>query len=172
MGILNKLFSRKKEPDFPPKPKWRPNLPIDIDLIFEKTKYYTGEKIQFAIFQYGTVTYFGNRVENIEKSAKETLDKIYNFHPDFNPILMDDENYLIEYSQPGFTIVFENEIKSHWSYIERNHLDGICPEEVLINAQGQSNVFDDIGKISLFGRSKMFMDAQAPLVVKTYDPNK
>jgi hypothetical protein len=160
------------EKDFPPKPKWKPNLPVDIELIYDKAKYYTGDKLQFAIFQNGTVTFFSNKVDNIEDSAKASLDKIYNFHPDFKPMTMDDGNYLIEYSQPAFTIVFKDEIEKHWDYIDRNHQDGICRDEVLINAQGQHNVFDSVGKICLFGRAKMFMDAQAPKVVKTFDPTR
>ncbi len=83
---------------------------------------------------------------------------------------MDDGNYLIEYSQPAFTIVFKDEIETYWDYIEKNHQDGICNAEVLINAQGQHNVFDRVGKICLFGRAKMFMDAQAPKIVKVFDP--
>jgi hypothetical protein len=85
---------------------------------------------------------------------------------------MDDENYLITYSQPAFTIVFKDEVEKYWEYIDKNHQDGICRDEVLINAQGQQNVFDRIGKICLFGRAKMFMDAQAPEIIKTFDPTK
>lgn len=29
--------TRKEEIDFPPKPKWKPNLSIDIDLIYKTT---------------------------------------------------------------------------------------------------------------------------------------
>jgi len=170
MGFFDKLFKGDKKNDFPPKPKWKPTLSVDIELIYTKTKYYTGDKLQFAIFQHGTVTFFSDTVDNIEESAKASLDKIYNFHPDFKPLTMDDGNYLIEYSQPAFTIVFKEEIEKHWDYIDKNHQDGICRAEVLINAQGQHNVFDEIGKICLFGRAKMFMDAQAPKVIKTFDP--
>jgi len=156
--------------DFPPKPKWKPNLPVDIELIYEKARYYTGDKLQFAVFKNCTITFFSNKVDNIQDSAKASLDKIYNFHPDFKPMTMDDGNYLIEYSQPAFTIVFKDEIENHWDYIDKNHQDGICRAEVLINAQGQHNVFDSVGKICLYGRAKMFMDAQDPKVVKTFDP--
>ncbi|CAN5553526.1 hypothetical protein BH11BAC3_BH11BAC3_20060 [soil metagenome] len=161
---------RERETDFPPKPKWKPNLPVNIELIYEKAKYYTGEKLQFAVFQNGTITFFSNKVKDIEDSAKASLDKIYNSHPDFNPMTMDDGNYLVEYSQPAFTIVFKDEIENHWDYIDKNHQNGICREEVLINVQGQHNIFDSVGKICLFGRAKMFMDAQTPKVVKTFDP--
>ena len=162
--------NKQGDTDFPPKPKWKPDLPVDIERIYEKARYYTGDKLQFAVFQNGTVAFFSNKVDSIEDSAKVTLDKIYNAHPDFKPMTMDDGNYLIEYSQPAFTIVFKDEIEGNWDYIDKNHQDGICREEVLINAQGQHNVFDSVGKICLFGRAKMFMDAQAPKVIKTFDP--
>ncbi|MEO5591962.1 MAG: hypothetical protein ABIR15_15895 [Chitinophagaceae bacterium] len=168
------LNTTKKSNDtgsrFPPRPKWKPNLPIDIDLIYQKAKYYTNGKLQFAVFQNGTVTFFSNRVDNVADSAKNSLDKIYNFHPDFSEMVMDDGNYIIEYSQPAFTIVFKEEIAKNWDYIEKNHQDGLCDKEVLINEAGQQNVFDNIGKICLFGRAKMFMDAQSPKVVKTFNP--
>jgi hypothetical protein len=170
MKLFDSIFKRKKEQDFPPIPKWRPELPVDRDLIYEKAKYYTGDKLQFAIFELGTVVYFSNKIIDIDEAAKLCLDQIYNSHPDFKPIKMNDGNYLIEYSHPAFTIVFQEEIENHWKYIDKHHQDGLCPAEVLINAQGAHNVFDDIGKIGLFGRAKMFMDAQSPKIVRTFDP--
>ncbi|RAJ87427.1 hypothetical protein CLV59_101177 [Chitinophaga dinghuensis] len=157
---------------FPPVPEWKPDLPVDIDQILEKVKYYTDEKIQFAIFKNGTVTYFGEEVENIRESAVAILEQIFNYHPDFAPRFMDDRNIIIEYSQPAFTLVFEEEINQHWDYIEANHQKGICKDEVLVDDQGRQNVFDRIGKICLFGRAQMFMDAQAPEVVKIFEPRK
>lgn len=172
MKLLNRIFKPKKAVNFPPKPKWKPKLPIDKELIYKKAKHYTADKLQFAVFQHGTVVYFLNRIVDLNESAKVSLDKIYNSHPDFNPIKMNDGNYLVEYSHPAFTIVFKEDIENHWGYIDQNHQDGICPAEVLINAQGMHNVFDDIGKIGLFGRAKMFMDAQLPKIVMTFDPIK
>lgn len=170
MGLFNNLFKKNTvTKDFPPKPKWKPNTPVDINLIMKSVKYYTDERIQIAIMKYGTVILFPDRVENIKTEAKNTLEKIYNSHPDFNPKTMDDGNYLIEYNHPAFTIVFKSEIDNHWSYIEENHLDGVCRDEVLINNNGERNVFNKIGKICLYGRSKMFMDAQEPEVAMTFN---
>ena len=170
MSLFDQLFRRKKEFDFPPKPKWRPNLPVDIEAIFDKARFYTGDKLQLAIFQNGTVVFFADRVDDIAQSALNTIDRIYNAHPDFKPIAMDDGNYLVEYSQPAFTIVFKSETDTYWSYIEKNHQNGVCTAEVLINSTGQHNVFDRLGKICLYGRAKMFMDAQSPKVVKIFEP--
>jgi hypothetical protein len=172
MKLFDRLLKKEKEEkDFPPKPKWRPNLPIDLELILDRAKCYTGHKLQLAIFKFGTVVIFPNRVDNFTEQALITLDKIYKSHPDFKPVTMDDENFLIEYSQPAFTIVFKDELEKYWDYIDKNHQDGICHDEVLINGQGQHNVFDKIGKICLFGRSKMFMDAQDPQVILSFEPN-
>jgi len=170
MNLFKKFFKTVEKAPFPPRPKWRPDLFIDIDRITDSAKYYTGHKLQLAIFQYGTVALLAKRSDNVEHDAKDFLNKIYNFHVDFKPITMDDGNYLIEYLQPAFNIVFKDEVENHWKYIEKHHLEGLCNDEVLLNGQGQANVFDNIGKICLFGRAKMFMDAQDPVVVNTFDP--
>ena len=173
MGLFSNLFKGNSEEEkrFPPIPKWRPNTPINHDKILETAKYYTNGKLQLGVFKYGTVAFFSTPISDIEAASKIFLDKIYNFHPDFKPLTMDDGNYLVEYSQPAFTIVYQDELESHWAYIEKNHHQGICTDEVLINGNGQHNVFDRIGKICLFGRAKMFMDAQDPEIVKTFDPS-
>jgi hypothetical protein len=172
MGLFSNLFRKngKGEKRFPPIPQWRPNTPIDHQRILETAKYYTNGKLQLGVFKNGTVAFFASPMPDIVNEAKICLDKIYNFHPDFKPLTMDDGNYLVEYSQPAFTIVFKDELENYWDYIEENHQQGICTDEVLINGKGERNVFDKIGKICLFGRAKMFMDAQAPEVVKTFDP--
>lgn len=84
-----------------------------MKLILEKAKYYTGEKLQIAVFKYGTIVIFPERVSDIYSSALKTLDLVYNSHPDFNPVEMDDGNYLIEYTQLAFMIVFKDEIEKH-----------------------------------------------------------
>ncbi|MGF7041048.1 hypothetical protein [Mucilaginibacter lappiensis] len=172
MGLLSNLFRVRPEEKkrFPPVPQWQPNTPIDIDRILKTARYYTDDKLQLGIFKYGTVAFFSTRIDDIEEGSKICLDKIYNFHADFKPLTMDDGNYLIEYSQPAFTIVFNDELENHWDYIEKNHQQGVCTDEAILNARGQANVFDRIGKICLFGRAKMFMDAQDPEIVKPFDP--
>lgn len=173
MGLFSNLFkgNPREKKRFPPIPQWRPNTPIDLDRILETAKYYTNGKLQLGMFKYGTIAFFASPIQDIANEAKICLDKIYNSHPDFKPLTMDDGNYLIEYSQPAFTILFKDELETYWDYIEKNHQLGICTDEVLINGKGERNVFDKIGKICLFGRAKMFMDAQAPEVVKMFDPN-
>ena len=173
MGLLSNLFRvrpEEKKKHFPPIPQWRPDTPINHHDILDRARYYTDNRLQLGVFRYGTVAFFATHVSDIEKEAKECLDKIYHYHADFKPINMDDGNYIIEYSQPAFTIVFQHELDAHWDYIEKKHRQGVCSDEVLINGKGQHNVFDRIGKICLFGRAKMFMDAQGPEIVKVFDP--
>jgi len=145
-------------------------VPVDIDRIVKTAAFYTGNKLQLAVFKFGTVVLLTNRTENIDASAKDILNQIYHSHPDFKPRLMDDGNYLVEYRLPAFTIVFKDKLEANRAYIDKNYMQGICTAEVLINKQGAQNVFDDTGKTCLFGRAQMFMDAQEPLVVKTFDP--
>ena len=101
---------------------------------------------------------------------QEILDKVYRYHADFNPQAMDDGNILISYSQPAFSIVFKDEFDSHREYIEQHYLDGVVRDEVLLNANGEPNRLDERGVIGLFGRARMFLDAQDPEILQIWRP--
>lgn len=179
VGIISLTLGRKGKPqmqdetqdnDFPPKPKWKPALPIDIERTVKTFAYYCDNKKSFVVFKNGTCVIVSENSPQPGKEAEETLGKIYNFHPDFNTQAMDDRNFLVRYSQPGFSIVFKDEFEKNKDYIEQHHLEGLTRDEVLLDAQGRPNKFDDRGKIGLFGRARMFLDAQNPIVVKTWKP--
>ena len=157
--------------DFPPKPKWKPNVPVDIQRTINVFAYYTNRKRIFAVFAHGTCVLLPEDSKDTEKEAKEILDKVYHYHPDFNPQAMDDGNFLISYSQPAYSVVFKDELEANRDYIEENHLDGVVRAEVLLNAKGEPNKFDERGKTGLFGRARMFLDAQNPVVVQVWKPD-
>lgn len=165
------LGSGKLPDDFPPKPKWKPNVPVDIERTIQTFAYYSDKKKAFAVFQNGTCVLIPDGSSNLESAAKEILNKVYNYHPDFNPQSMDDGNFMVGYSQPAYSIVFKDEFEKNRDYIDQNHLDGVVRAEVLLNANREPNKFDDTGKIGLFARSRMFLDAQNPVVVKIWKPN-
>jgi hypothetical protein len=164
------LGSEKLSDDFPPKPKWKPNLPVDIEKTVQTFAYYSDKKKTFVVFENGTCVLIPDGSSVPENTAKEILGKVYNYHPDFNPQVMDDGNFMISYSQPAYSIVFKDEFEKNRDYIEQNHLDGLVRAEVLLNAKREPNKFDDIGKIGLFARARMFLDAQNPVVVKIWKP--
>lgn len=166
-----KLGSAKTPEDFPPKPKWKPNLPVDIERTIQTFAYYSDKKRTFAVFQNGTCVLIPDGSSNLESAAKEILNKVYNYHPDFNPQAMDDGNFMVSYSQPAYSVVFKDEFEKNRDYIEQNYSDGWVRDEVLLNENGKSDKFDDRFKIGLFARSRMFLDAQSPVVVKIWKPN-
>jgi hypothetical protein len=160
----------QEDADFPPKPKWRPTIPVNIARTIEAFCYYTDRKKTFAVFANGTCVLLPDGTSQPEKDAKEILNKVYNYHPDFKPQSMDDGNFLVSYSQPAFSVVFKDEVEKNQAYIDKNHLDGVVRAEVLLNAKGEANKFDQMGKIGLFGRARMFLDAQNPVVVRVWKP--
>lgn len=168
MSIFDK-FKKKKEPSkrFPPVPDWKPEYPQPIRSIVERIKYYTGDKKDFAVFKYGTCAILNDGLsdEDCHKFAKEVLSQIYNYHPDMNPLNMDDGNILVRYNHPAVNVVLESHVSQHWESIDKNHQRALATDEVLITPLG-NNVFDDFGKKALFGRCFMFMDAQKPEVVE------
>ena len=169
-GVRQASAVSGEDADFPPKPKWKPTVPVNIPKTIETFAYYTNQKRDFAVFTHGTCVVLPGGSKDPEKDAKEILDKVYRYHPDFNPQAMDDGHFMVSYSQPAFSIVFKEELEAHRDYIDRNHLDGVVRAEVLLNAKGEPNKFDDPGKIGLFGRARMFLDAQTPVVIQICRP--
>lgn len=172
LGFLASMFGDNKKPDdFPPKPKWKPNVPVDLAVIAERARYYTNAQKTVVLFRHGTCVILPADHAKPEEEAREVLDRVYRFHPDFNPLLMDDGNFTVSYSQPNcFSIVTAAEFEKNREYIRKNHLDGVVKDEVLLNAERQPNVFDERGMLGLFGRARMFLDAQKPEVIRVIRP--
>jgi hypothetical protein len=164
-------FKKKQPPDkpdqFPPVPKWRPEIIQPLDQIIDRVAYYTNRKKDFAVFRYGTCVLLpdGLSQEKAVEIAKDVLSLIFNYHPDMKPRDMDDGNIAIQYNHPALNVVLSSVASKHWAEIERMHLDALATHEVLMTPLGP-NKFDDFGKKALFGRCFMFMDAQAPEVVQ------
>lgn len=164
------FFKKKKlspEPpkQFPPVPKWRPSIQQPLERIADRLRYYTDNSRDFAVFRNGTCVLLdeGLTDEEAEVFAKDVLQRIFNAHPDMNPLDMDDGNVLVRYNHPAVNIVLEDVAQANWSVIENFHQDALATHEVLITPLG-TNVFDAFGKKALFGRCYMFMDAQDPHV--------
>src|SRR4051812_20113406 len=157
----------KKKPKFPPVPEWKPSICQPIDRIVERMLHYTDGKRDIAVFQNGTCVVLPAGLDDAQAEAfsRECLSKIFNYHPDMNPMTMKDGNILVQYNHPAVNVVLSDIVKEHWSEIDSNHQKALATSEVLMTPLGQ-NVFDEFGKKALFGRCFMFMDAQRPVVTK------
>lgn len=153
--------------DLPPVPLWRPSFQQPLDRIIDRFRYYTDGKNDFAVFRNGTCAIVDNGLPETAAAASATgiLAEIFGFHPDMNPADMDDGNIMVRYNHPAFNVVLSDVAAAHWSEIDAHHQQALTPDEVLITPLGP-NKFDDFGKKALFGRCYMFMDAQAPHVVR------
>lgn len=129
--------------------------------------YYLGEERDFAVFEHGTCALLedGLSDEDAIAAAKSILHNIFHYHPDMNPQPMEDGNILVTYNHPAFNVVLADIVTANWSEIDRCHQQALATDEVLMTPMGP-NVFDDFGKKALFGRCFMFMDADAPKVVR------
>jgi hypothetical protein len=161
-------FRKKKglEMGFPPVPAWKPDTQQPIEKIVERLGYYTNNQRDIAVFRNGTCVILNDGLSNSDahKYAREVLHKIYHYHPDMNPVSMDDGNILVKYNHPGVNVVLESHVKEYWDLIEGNFQRALTTAEVLMTPLG-ANMFDDFGKKALYGRCFMFMDAQNPEVI-------
>jgi len=164
---------KKKEPPqeppkrFPPVPAWRPAITQPLDQIIDRLSFYTNGQRDIAALTHGTCVLLPDGLSDAaaEKFACDVLSKIFNYHPDMNPMPMKDGNVLVQYNHPAVNLVLGSVAAEHWAEIDNNHQRALATDEVLITPLG-SNVFDDFGKKALFGRCFMFMDAQDPRVTR------
>jgi len=160
-------FFGKKRKVFPPIPEWQPLFVPNPEDIIATFQYYVNRKKDFIVFKNGTIAITEDNLDDEQaiNAAKQTLEKIFNYHPDMKPQSMDDGNILISYNHPAYNIVFEKMAQDYWKDIDANHLKALSTDEVLITPLGP-NKFDDFGKKALWGRCYFFMDAQNPEVLK------
>ncbi len=151
--------------DFPPVPKWMPEIEMPLDLIVDRLKYYTDGKVDFVVFSHSTCVIVSDSLTDAEAKAEavQTLAKIFNYHPDMNPTNMDDGNILVRYNHPACNVVLAEVTDRYWREIDGKHQSALARDEVLMTSLGP-NKFDDFGKKALFGRCYFFMDAKNPVV--------
>lgn len=167
-GFLNKkTVPEEPAPQFPPVPEWRPSIVQPIDKIAARLKHYTSGTHDFAFFTHGTIAVLpdGLTESQAEDHAKDALSKVFHAHPDMQPLPMNDGNILIRYNHEIVNLVLHEVAEQYWAEIKSEHQRALARDEVLITPLGQ-NKFDDFGMKALFGRCFMFMDAQAPAVVR------
>lgn len=163
--VLGSANAMAQSDVFPPVPTWQPEFRVDNDIVLERMRFYTDEARDLAIFTNGTAVLLpdGLSDEDAIAYANEVLSRIYNAHPDMNPMPMNDGNLVIAYNHPAYNVVIASFIEPRMDEVRVRHLDGLATDELLMTPLG-ANVFDDLGMMALYGRSFMFMDAQDPRV--------
>lgn len=161
------------ETDFPPRPAWQPEFKITNDLVEDRMSYYLDDRADFVIFQNGTTVVLPEGLNDAQAiaHAKRVLDAVYNFHPDFHPMAMDDGNLLIKYNHPAYNIVIDAFAEAHMDKIESQQANALAKDEVIIGPEG-TNKFDPFLMKALYGRTFMFMDGHAPIIERIYRRKK
>src|SRR5690348_9778029 len=95
--------------DFPPTPKWKPNVPVDIPRTVTTFAYYSNRQKPFVVFAHGTCVPVANDSANPEQEARKLLDGVFHSHPDFRSQQMDDGNWSVIYSGVACSVVFQDE---------------------------------------------------------------
>lgn len=168
LGLGDVAASETKN-TFPPVPQWKPNFFAPADQILERMVYYTDNNRDIVLFKNGTSVVLPEGLSDVEadKFALGVLSKIYNYHPDMNPVLMDDGNILVQYNHPAYNVVINGFAEKHMEAIRKHHMEALATSEVLITSLGP-NKFDDFAMKALYGRTFMFIDAKNPQIVRLY----
>lgn len=162
--------AREVDDEASPKPAWKPEIAMDLPRTVEACAYYVDYKKSFVVFSHGTCVLLPEASVHAEEDARRILKTVSRYHPDFHAHKMNDGHFLVNFSQPACIIVFRDEYEKNRDLIEKNHLGGLVGAEVLVDDQGQPNKFDERLKVGLYGRARMFLDAEDPVIVKIWRP--
>jgi hypothetical protein len=167
LGLSGPVAAEDKQ--LPPVPKWKPGFSASVDDQLERMIHYTNQEKDLAQFKNGTIVILEDGLDDLKAKlyAEEVLSKIFNYHPDMNPVNMKDGNILVQYNHPAYNVVITKFTQKHIDLIKSKHLEALATDEVLITGSGQ-NKFDEFGMQALYGRAFMFMDAQDPEIIKLY----
>jgi len=167
LGLSGSAIAEEKQ--FPPVPNWKPSFSASIESQLERMVFYTNQDKDLAQFSNGTIVILEDGLDDTEarQYANEVLSKIFNYHPDMNPVNMKDGNILVQYNHPAYNVVLTEFTQKHMDVIKSKHLDALATDEVLITGLGH-NKFDEFSMLALYGRAFMFMDAQSPELVRLY----
>ena len=148
-------------------PDWRPDIVQPLDRVVERLRSYTDDKRDLAVFEHGTAVLLPDGLDDAaaDAFARRALHDATHRHPDMTPVPMNDGNLLVRYGERVANVVMYEVAVQHRDTIDANHLRALVAGEMLLTPQG-ANLFDDFGKQALFGRCYLFMDAQAPNVVR------
>ena len=106
LGLSEMVFSEESD-QFPPVPSWQPAFSAPVELQLERMVFYTDDTRDLVQYKNGTVVVINKGLDDNEAKlfANEVLSKIYNYHPDMNPLNMKDGNILVRYNHPAFNVV-------------------------------------------------------------------
>jgi hypothetical protein len=163
-----------------PKIKRITEYSIDIEKTAKTLDYYLNGKSSFIILKYGTLIgiYDHQNPIDAQRIVAERFQSLFQKDVGFNPFPMDDSNWLVEYLHPNqpnhkynvVSIIFHEEVLRYKQEIDHSYLNYIAGDELFLDKDGQPKPFDERGKVGLFARARLFMDARDPKIIKIWNP--
>jgi len=111
------------ESQFPPRPEWRPDIPVDHGQIIQTFRSYSNDEMAFVLFEHGTCVPVEATSAQPEQDAITILNELFQQHPDFDPKAWDDGHWLVSFSGKAYAICFSDEVEDNWDKIDQNHLN-------------------------------------------------
>lgn len=129
------------------------SVPVDIGRIVETVKYYSNRKSRFGVLSSGTC-FFPPIDLTFFDAAKVFLDAMESSSLDFKVREMDDENFMVAFSDHVFAVVFSEEFDKHRLSIEKD-ANSLSKDEFIVgdpNAPGKHYL------IGLYARTRLLRD--------------
>jgi len=141
-----------------PKPTWRPDVDIDIDVIASKITFFTNNQKPFVVYANGTCVFPSVIDEGVDEHCYEFLEAVVFQFPNFEVSEMDDGNYLVSFTGPVYSLVLNEEFDKQKVYIVKSiNEGGLLPGEKILSGDDEKKPAEHY-YIGLFARARLYAD--------------
>ncbi len=139
---------------------------VDIDRIEKTASYYSDGKFFLEIYGNGSCVFPPVSMENKAESGGKLLAALIDHPVDFTVKEMDDHNFVIQFSNAVFAIVFADEFIERRDEISQQ-AENTVGDEVVI---GRPSAPKEHMLIGLYARTRLLEDIQAPVLMRAMKP--
>jgi hypothetical protein len=143
------------------------NIATDFARVEKAAHYYSDGKFYVEIYNNGTCVFPHVSIDNKLVSGLEHLTKLCETPIDFTVKEMDDQNYIVRFTESVFSIVFGDQFRDQEVEIVRQAANDVSDEVVI----GRHNSPQQHILIGLYARTRLMQDIQNPILVKSIIPD-
>ena len=149
-----------------PRPSWRPDVDINIDVVASKVTFFTNNQKPFVVYKNGTCVFPSIIDEKVDSHCYEFLKAVVSQSPDFEVSEMEDGNYLVSFTGPVYSLVLNDEFDKQKEHIVKSlNQGGLLPGEKILSGDGKQKPVEHY-YIGLFARARLYADVADNKIAK------
>lgn len=153
-----------------PRPKWKPRAVESPADILSRATAYTDYSRALVVYRWGTIVCSDSHLQRTDADYLDALTSVVHSAPDFDTILMNDNNYAVLFRTSATGIVLRDFFTDHFQEIRTNCLEGGRIEGEVLFAASDDRDNQETLIAGLYARAKLYCDAEDRVIAGRFVP--